>query len=277
MKIAASNQLAVSAARCAAFTMVEIALCLAIIGFALVAIIGVLPTGLNVQRDNREETIINQDAVVWMSAIRNGAQGFNDLTNYVVGITNYWTQYKVSSTGTNAYLSNQDGYGVSGSSITSIIPAPFIPLTNGLRIIGLLSTPTIIPLSQNKQQGAFQSNYFVAFVRAFSGSAVDKAPQNNDTILGSAFTYKLIVENIPYVPFDSSWLNSPASRHYYWNLQTNSHDLRLTFRWPQLPNGDVGNGRQTFRAFAGGTLQSITDARQPLYFIQPSIYTTNAP
>ena len=40
----------------AAFTMVEIAICLAIIGFALVAIIGVLPIGMNTQRDNREET-----------------------------------------------------------------------------------------------------------------------------------------------------------------------------------------------------------------------------
>ena len=44
------------------FTMVEIAICLAIIGIALVSIIGVLPIGMNTQRDNREETIINQDA-----------------------------------------------------------------------------------------------------------------------------------------------------------------------------------------------------------------------
>ena len=52
--------------RQSAFTMIEIALCLAIIGFALVAIIGVLPTGMGVQRQNREETIINQDATIWM-------------------------------------------------------------------------------------------------------------------------------------------------------------------------------------------------------------------
>ena len=32
-----------------AFTMIEIALCLAIIGFAMVAIIGVLPTGMQGQ------------------------------------------------------------------------------------------------------------------------------------------------------------------------------------------------------------------------------------
>ena len=44
--------------------MIEIALSLAIIGFALVAIIGVLPIGMNVQKDNREATIVNQDATV---------------------------------------------------------------------------------------------------------------------------------------------------------------------------------------------------------------------
>ena len=72
-----------------AFTMIEIALSLAIIGFALVAIIGVLPLGMNVQKENREETIINQDASVFLNAIRNGARGLDDLTNYVMAITNY--------------------------------------------------------------------------------------------------------------------------------------------------------------------------------------------
>ena len=47
-----------------AFTMVEIAICLAVIGFALAAIIGILPLGLSVQRENREETVINQDGNV---------------------------------------------------------------------------------------------------------------------------------------------------------------------------------------------------------------------
>ena len=40
----------------AGFTMVEVAISLAIIGFALVAVIGILPAGLNVQKENREET-----------------------------------------------------------------------------------------------------------------------------------------------------------------------------------------------------------------------------
>jgi len=47
--------------------MVEIALCIAVVAFALVAILGVMPTGLQVQKDNREDTII----------IRTGPSGSN--------------------------------------------------------------------------------------------------------------------------------------------------------------------------------------------------------
>ena len=66
-----------------AFTMVEIALSLAVVAFALVAIIGILPAGLQVQRDNREETIINQEGTYLLEAIRNGAEGMEDLSNRV--------------------------------------------------------------------------------------------------------------------------------------------------------------------------------------------------
>lgn len=65
------------------FTMVEIAIALGVIGFALVAIIGILPAGLEVQRDNRSETIINQDSTFWLEAIRSGAVGINELPSYV--------------------------------------------------------------------------------------------------------------------------------------------------------------------------------------------------
>jgi type II secretory pathway pseudopilin PulG len=68
----------------AGFTMVEIAIALAVIAFALIAIIGVLPTGLQVNRDNREETLIDQDARLLIEAIRNGTRGTNtDLGSYV--------------------------------------------------------------------------------------------------------------------------------------------------------------------------------------------------
>lgn len=67
--------------RRAGFTMVEIAIAIGVIGFALVAIIGILPSGLEVQRDNRSETIINQDATFWLTAIKSGAVDVNELTS----------------------------------------------------------------------------------------------------------------------------------------------------------------------------------------------------
>ena len=65
------------ARRTRAFTMVEVALSLAIVAFAMVAIIGVMPMGLNVQKENREETIISQDAAVILEAIRGGNSSTN--------------------------------------------------------------------------------------------------------------------------------------------------------------------------------------------------------
>ena len=61
MKLTPHNHSHRRVRRTLAFTMVEVALSLAIIAFAVVAVIGILPTGMQVQRDNREMTIINQD------------------------------------------------------------------------------------------------------------------------------------------------------------------------------------------------------------------------
>src|SRR6188768_670419 len=76
----------IGARREAAFTMVEIAIALGVIAFALVAIVGVLPIGLQTQKDNREDTVVNQDAGVLIEAIRNGGRDIVsvDLGSYVV-------------------------------------------------------------------------------------------------------------------------------------------------------------------------------------------------
>ena len=71
--------------RDSAFTMIEIAIALAVIAFALVAILQILPMGMEVQRDNRQETIVNQDGAYLIEAIRHGAQGIDDLADYVDG------------------------------------------------------------------------------------------------------------------------------------------------------------------------------------------------
>src|ERR1035437_4208425 len=201
-----------------AFTMIEIAISLAVIGFALVAILGVLPLGMNVQKENREETIINQDATVFLSALRNGAQGMDDLTNYILAITNYQAIYKhlhgpPSDRNTNWYT------------LTSSGPSPGFALNSGSRIVGLLSTPKYIPLAS----GFLYSNYVVAAVRSLSGPVSDKFPQTNAALQDLAFSYRLISE---VVTFGTTFYNQNWSNPMSPNLSNNLHEVRLTFRWP---------------------------------------------
>jgi hypothetical protein len=271
--------------------MVEIAISLAVIGIALVSIIGVLPIGMNTQRDNREETIINLDATVFIEAIRGGARGMDDLTNYVYAITNYQTLYP------------------SGN---AVVPTPgwdSSMLTNGARIVGLLSMPEYtdnsgLPIPTLIYGG--YSNHVVAYVRSISGPAVEKPPQTNDIVVGDSFGYRILCVNAPVATdtniFISLWKSQPygigAQVMYNWSywqanaatvatdipgqlfsskwakisfypleLAANLHELRLTFLWPQQPNGKVGPGRQTFRTMVAGQLAQ-NPANTNLYFYQ---------
>jgi type II secretory pathway pseudopilin PulG len=272
------------AARLSAFTMIEIAISLAVIGFALVAIIGILPTGLNVQRDNREQTIINQDLTVFMDAIRNGSMGLDDLTNYVAAITNYTTLYQDDPKGGGTV---EWGYTYTNSTINKAPSATPYPIINGTRIVGLLSTPKYVVIPSSSKNGAiwFRSNYVVAFVRAISGSASEKAPQTNASVRELSFNYRLIAEMSDYGTnyYHPLWTNfhdpvlygtvpnvaEITARSNQWlivnNIQTNAdfHDLRLTFRWPLLANGGAGNGRQVFRAVLSGQLRATNEATFP--------------
>jgi hypothetical protein len=71
--------------------MIEIAIAIGVIAFALVAIIGVLPFGLNVQKETHQDTIISQDGPFLLEAIRNGGvagpspgnTSLDFLTNYI--------------------------------------------------------------------------------------------------------------------------------------------------------------------------------------------------
>lgn len=273
----------------AGFTMIEIALCLAVIGFALIAIIGVLPTGMGVQKENRWETVVDEDAYVWMNALRGGGRGYDDLTNFVVGITNTVVNYTINGNGIATPQGQPTVYGynyggsATGYPLASTAMNPPVRLTNGFNIIGVLSTPRYTGGRPGVPGGAFQSNHVVAYVRGMSGPAHEKYPQTNQTVLDTAFTYRLIPDMISYVPVDPYSTNfvgvpgpSPMQDRFrlVQYMTTNSADLRLTFRWPVLANGDIGNYRQSFRTFVGGQPANFASAnpKTALYFFQPSIY-----
>ena len=193
-----------------------------------------------------------------------------------------------------------------------ISPPPFFPLTNGLRIVGLLSMPQftdlklpITPVS-NLLSGGY-SNHVVAYVRSLSGPAVEKPPQDNPLIQADAFTYLIYSVNAAMATISlrlgsaiiqcgrSSLLSSnflagdghdfarrypggpsrPWTRNFYSKqLDANLHELRLTFLWPVRPNGRLGTGRQTYRALIAGQIsQTNQPVNQPLYFYQSQSFT----
>ncbi|HXI69853.1 MAG TPA: prepilin-type N-terminal cleavage/methylation domain-containing protein [Verrucomicrobiae bacterium] len=285
-----------------AFTLIEIAISLAVIGIALVAIIGVLPLGMNVQRENREGTVINQDATIFLEAISKGARGMDDLTNYVFAITNYWTLYNSSGGTVN---NGQNGYTFGAASVSSGVypssPYSSARLTNGAAIVALLSTPEFIadalnlPLTNypavpgwlyvgQRYGNTFRcySNHIIAYVRSISGAAAEKPPQDNQIIRGGqndsgdAFAYHILCVNAA-VPVDTNVFNLPdVQQAYSRQIAANLHELRLTFFWPILPNGRLGTGRQSYRTLIAGQVLNDTAAGNGLYFYQPQSFT-NAP
>jgi len=224
--------------RVAAFTMVEIALSLAVIAFALVAIIGVLPTGLRAQKDNREDTILNQDGLLLLEAIRSQSLHLDYLTNYFDLIT-------VSN--------NRGGVIVSTNGMGGT-------LTNGQMIMELLSVPKYV----TEPDGRILTNHVTAHVRAISGSAA-RPPRTEKEF---AFAYRLKSEIIPLVTIAPEFTNflasglSPAevtSRSNLWRLarhqQENFNEVRLTLQGPLIRRGqnlEVTGTPRTFRTLFSG-------------------------
>ncbi len=285
-------KITLSIRRVAAFTLVEVALALAIIGFALVAIIGSLPFGLNVQRENREETIIVQDANFFIDAIRNGARGLDDLTNYVDAITNYVTGHTIVN-GATSVVSSVHAYTYANGWLNGVQNSEY-RIKNGERIVGLLSTPRLIlPKNSTPIPSSFTSNYVVAYIRSISGPAIEKSPQTNAIIRDLAFRYKLIPEvnqfndwNLGWVNFNETGLatNEIVIRSNSWRMaqskQANLNEIRLLFRWPIDAKGNAGNQRQVFRSMVSGNLV-LTNvggrSAMNIWLMQSSTYTPTEP
>ncbi len=181
------------------FTMAEIAIALGVIAFALVAIIGILPRGLQVQRDNRAETIINQDGTYWMNAIKSGARGMDELTNLVDRIEIHYNIDNSLPPATTTHTAFRSGW----------------------EIIGLLTTP------------ARTNSEVYASVWALSGSAAEKEPNPNDRAV--AFKYRLRVNIEPAPGNTRSFTDATAPRDLtqpQTHPLTSLYDIRLTLGYP---------------------------------------------
>jgi hypothetical protein len=241
--------------------MVEIAISIAVVGIALVAIIGILPSGFDVQTRNRQNTLINQEGSFWVEAIRSGAQGLDYLTNYVdlVAVNNF------DARGSNVPPPRVFGYGKNG-------------FLDGRDIIGLLTQPPFYPKANVSYR------YYprvLAYVRSLTGSAGEKTPKND-----FAFSYRLSGELALYQPFGLGLTNPAVQTNFTapnitaaerqtraqryevaqraLAMQNNTYELRLALEWPVYTVGQerrVGNNRKTFRTLISGAILSTNDNR----------------
>jgi prepilin-type N-terminal cleavage/methylation domain-containing protein len=200
------------------FTMVEVAIALGVIAIALVAIIGVLPTGLQVQQENREDTLMNQDGLILLEAIRNGREleglngpngrpvdwpnGLDYLTNHVLGIVVanvedgpvLWVNPRLTNPQQplRPFGNALRGLGVQGTYRTRY------DLTNGLHMIGLLGRPKL-----EVRNGVQVTNYVAALMRSISGPATAQGSVGRDL----AFTYVVESEVAPLGHYPRSWID----------------------------------------------------------------------
>ena len=141
----------------------------------------------------------------------------------------------------------------------------------------MISTPQFRP--DPNVAGGFISNRVDIYVRAISGSATEKMPQDNQTVREGAFGYRLTASMMPFYAVSDQWYdyyeflqvagqgagagNDPELA-YARRMAANLHDVRLRFRWPLRPPFDarvqpeqvptnVGPGRLTFRTTLSGS------------------------
>jgi type II secretory pathway pseudopilin PulG len=234
-----------------AFTMVEIALSIAVVAFALVAIMGVLPTGMTVQRDNREDTLIAQEGRFWLEAIKGGARGIEDLPKYVEEI--------VVTHG--------------GNRLFTFTPATSGKPLHSTEIIALLTT-----LRAGTNDGT------VARIKAITGPAADQGTN------GSTFRYQLRAEVTPVRPVPPIVAARDVNADNFNDaMQLSLYDVRLVLRWPVVERGNswyIGNNRKVFRtSISGGVLRvegftNEVKTTMPIEFVRTVVpneyrYTTN--
>jgi len=264
--------------------MVEIALSIAVVAFALVAIIGVLPTGLDVQKRNRDDTIINQETQYWLEAIRSGSKGLDELTNYVDAI---FVSHRDYTRGDYLKQPFQTGLGY----------------TNGHGIIGLLTRPKYLWLTNISSWSTSHVFEAQAYVRALAGPAVEKPDPRHPDTNEFAFSYRLTTQLTPVSTLPSYFTNitdtqtlnelSKQQRLDRTNqyirsqlLAPNFYELSVTVEWPLYltpKSVRVGNNRKTLRTMVAGTLfeDRLTNHAGPttnrVYFVRPMVYQRNEP
>lgn len=220
------------------FTLIEIALCIAVVAIAMVAIIGVLPAGLNVQRQDREESLLTQDAELLLNVVRGGQTGLQDLLNYADRVTLVRQYRDRSPTRTNHFH---------GPMVT-VTPAGSDPIGDAFQLVGLVSRPkyTLEPSAVSRGNPVTVTNVVRLEMRSMSGSMAEhpvirwseRRGNPNDPRMDLAFRYRVTLETV------TRQGNSPGAA---------VSEVRMILEWPLQRTGPapdqyrLGLNRREFR------------------------------
>ena len=280
-----------------AFTLLEIAVALGVVAFALVAVLGTLPAGLTTQKDNREKAVINEDARLLIEAMREGEETLFSLTNHVEAIlrigTNvgapevFVTNVIIPNVSTSPVLMGEE-LGTGATFPAGAVVAP-LGTNNAAMILATLTTPRGTPMNAKGSEYLYKT---VALVRSFSGGMLEQGMAVTSDL---SFRYLLTVEvssfsgfysftdverNLPGLTLGGE-LQASNRLQQVTVLSNNVHELRLTFQWPVV-GGRAGSNRQTYRTLISGVQQQVLYPSTPLaeegqlYRFQSQVYQGQA-
>ncbi len=210
------------------FSIAEVTLAIGVVAFGLVAVLGVLPVGLTVQKDNREETIIRYDAQYWMTVLRAGMQPTDALHQVE------WVELQVDDgSSTNVYRAHRPR--LSGDGFDGVHDGGLMALYNGHLKQTSWPTDVIGWMSIPDNGTALGSVKKTARVRAMNGQLFDRIygrkvlvatkqefMSEGDTAFhplpGGEFAFSYLLE--------TQIAPDPANANLY--------RITLTFKWPVL-------------------------------------------
>ena len=203
--------------------MIEIAIALGIISFALVAVIAILPSGLQLQQHTRERSIIDKEANYWINAIQNSGDYTNDFHR-----SNVYQDDALD------FVKSINGY-----------PGPF---GNTARLLGgLIRTNYFVSYDGEGKPIVEWGEPVTAIVRPFNGAAIERGAAHRDF----AFEYLMNVHIAP------SFTIRPDHPDYD-ALQSRLWELKLEFAWPVI-NGRAARTQAVYRATIAGELKPADD------------------
>ena len=217
------------------FTVSEVVLAVGVVAFGLVAVLGVLPAGLSVHKDNREETIIRYEARYWINALRAGAQRFDALDQVE------WAEVVVTNSVpptiiTNVYRAHRNRLGGDDE-------GDFPNLIGALNRGGLKQTtwPTdVIGWLSIPNNGTVMTK--TVLVRPMNSTLFDRI-YGRKLLVGSSYTNNsssTIYHPLPGGDLAFAYLLEVSIEEDL-VYPDDLHKVKLTFRWPVLKDPTIEN------------------------------------